>query len=150
MKEGKMVSLQAGVVGLSCRSDVAEMLEKRVKSRFSYRRQLVLDPSTSDFNNEQEGPCAILFSLLCLQLPEDCTSEDGQFAACLNRSTKAALSDENFRARMQRLCDYGESFCIFIYSYCLDLRILMIPSRGSGKWRTKLPGDANTSRLSIW
>jgi len=29
--------VQAAVVGMSCRSDVTEMLEKRVKSRFSYR-----------------------------------------------------------------------------------------------------------------
>ena len=105
----KAASLQAGVVGLSCRSDVAEMLEKRVKSRFSYRRQLVLDPSNSDFDNEQEGPCAILLSLLSLQLPAESSSEDQQFATCFNQSAKAALLNTSFRTRLQRLCDYGES-----------------------------------------
>jgi hypothetical protein len=33
--------VQAAVVGLSTRVDVMEMLEKRVRSRFSYRRHFV-------------------------------------------------------------------------------------------------------------
>ena len=105
----KAANLQAGVVGLSCRSDVAEMLEKRVKSRFSYRRQLVLDPSTGDFENEQEGPCAILLSLLLLQVRAESSSEDSQFAACFNSSAKASLSDKLVKDKLHQLCDYGES-----------------------------------------
>ena len=102
-------NLQAGVVGMSCRSDVAEMLEKRVKSRFSYRRQLVLDPSTSDFDNTDEGPVSILASLLPLQVSVEGSTEDIVFAACYNTSVRAAVSDQAFKARLRRLCDYGES-----------------------------------------
>ena len=100
------VCSQAGVVGLSCRSDVAEMLEKRVKSRFSYRRQLVLNPSTSDFKHPEEGPCALLQALLTL--PADSKTAPDPFLLSFNAAVRMALGSEMFRTRLQRLCDLGE------------------------------------------
>ena len=38
-----LLHVQAAVVGLTCRTDAIELLEKRVRSRFSHRRQLVLE-----------------------------------------------------------------------------------------------------------
>ena len=40
--------VQAAVVGLTCRTDAIELLEKRVRSRFSHRRQLVLELTAAD------------------------------------------------------------------------------------------------------
>ena len=40
--------VQAAVVGLTCRTDAIELLEKRVRSRFSHRRQLVLELTVAD------------------------------------------------------------------------------------------------------
>ena len=116
------------MVGLSCRIDVAEMLEKRVKSRFSYRRQLVLNPSNSDFDNEEEGPCSILLSLLSLQPHAECSSEQSQFAACYNESVKASLSDATFRTKLRKLCDYGERHCKM--TWCLGRLIHVVRTHG--------------------
>ncbi|KAK9808720.1 hypothetical protein WJX72_002488 [[Myrmecia] bisecta] len=41
----QQADMQAAVVGVSCRGDVMELLEKRVRSRFSYRKELVLAES---------------------------------------------------------------------------------------------------------
>ena len=42
--------LQAAVLGMSCRLDVVEMLEKRVRSRFSHTTHLVLEPPEPPLN----------------------------------------------------------------------------------------------------
>ncbi|XP_074377440.1 origin of replication complex subunit 4 isoform X2 [Apium graveolens] len=42
------VSSQAVVVGISCRLDADQLLEKRVRSRFSHRKLLFLPPSAED------------------------------------------------------------------------------------------------------
>lgn len=101
-------SMQAGVIGMSCRCDVTEMLEKRVKSRFSYRRQLILDPSTSEFDSQGEGPCAILQSFLTIPAADQKGREDEAFVRNFNDSAVAALKDTHVRTQLQKLCDVGE------------------------------------------
>ena len=93
---------------MSCRSDVTEMLEKRVKSRFSYRRQLILDSSSSNLETPEEGPCAILGSFLALKYPAEATAEDTKFAACFNANVNKALEDPDVIAALKKLCNHGE------------------------------------------
>lgn len=95
-------------MGISCRSDVTEMLEKRVKSRFSYRRQLVLDPSSRDFDSKDEGPKAILTSLLRLAALDKADTGRKKFAAAFNRSIHTALGDEALTVQLQKACHLGE------------------------------------------
>ncbi|KAL8531779.1 hypothetical protein ACS0TY_008393 [Phlomoides rotata] len=43
------ITSQAVLVGVSCRLDADQLLEKRVRSRFSHRKLLFLPPSADDF-----------------------------------------------------------------------------------------------------
>ncbi len=53
--------VQAAVVGLSARVDVMEMLEKRVRSRFSYRRHLLVEADGDALRKGSgDSPAAIL------------------------------------------------------------------------------------------
>ena len=56
-----LLHVQAAVVGLTCRTDAIELLEKRVRSRFSHRRQLVLELTAAD------TPLGVLQVLVLLQ-----------------------------------------------------------------------------------
>ncbi|KAG0465543.1 hypothetical protein HPP92_019707 [Vanilla planifolia] len=44
------LSSQSIVIGISCQLDVDQLLEKRVRSRFSHRKLLFIPPSTEDIN----------------------------------------------------------------------------------------------------
>lgn len=96
---------QAGVVGMSCRSDVTEMLEKRVKSRFSYRRHLVLDTCCVSIQEENEGNLSLLSEMLTLPLGVSGLEEN--FIAHFNKSVRDALENESLQAALQRLCFKG-------------------------------------------
>ena len=95
-------------MGLSCRSDVTEMLEKRVKSRFSYRRQLVLDPCTACDGQHKEQPAAILRAMLSLAGTAESSSAQSHFAAHFNAAVQSALQDSRVLAQLQHLCDKGK------------------------------------------
>ena len=97
------------MVGISCRSDVTEMLEKRVKSRFSYRRQLVLNPIIADFDSPEEGPCALLGALLTLPDAAEADTEESCFVRSFNGSIQSSLGSAEVKARLRRLCDVGVS-----------------------------------------
>lgn len=99
--------MQAAVVGLSVRSDVTELLEKRVKSRFSYRRRLVLEPGTAEFEHEGEGPPALLAALLRLHPDVGSSSPSQAFCAHFNAATAAALEGREVLPTLRLLCDKG-------------------------------------------
>ena len=61
------VRAQAAVVGLSARFDVVERLEKRVRSRFSHRRDQLLELDAAK-SGAEESPAALLAAML--HLPE--------------------------------------------------------------------------------
>lgn len=67
----------------------------------------MLDPCTSDFHNPQEGPLAILASLLAT--PNDPDSRQGtpSFRQHFQQSVGQALQDGQVQERLQRLCDKG-------------------------------------------
>lgn len=75
-------STQAAVVGLSCRLDADELLEKRVRSRFS-NRKLLFQPPTS------EDACRLLHDVL--MLPTDGSLGDSTFITMWNENTTKVL-----------------------------------------------------------
>nr|XP_015214144.1 PREDICTED: origin recognition complex subunit 4 isoform X3 [Lepisosteus oculatus] len=80
------------VVGLTCRLDVLELLEKRVKSRFSHRQIHLL--SAFDFQKYLE-----IFQQQ-LSLPED--FPDGGFAEQWNESIKSLCDDRSVEDILQK------------------------------------------------
>lgn len=81
------VTSQAVVIGVSCRLDADQLLEKRVKSRFSHRKLLFLPPSEED-----------IYRLLdhVLSLPVD-SSLPQDYAIEFNAKLHSMFSDERFR-----------------------------------------------------
>lgn len=62
---------QAAVVAMSARFNVMDSMEKRVRSRFSHRRDTILELSAEDFDSPDSGPVALLRSFL--SLPVSCS-----------------------------------------------------------------------------
>ena len=54
------------MVALSARFNVMESMEKRVRSRFSHRRDIIMELAAEDFDSPTSGPVALLKSLLSL------------------------------------------------------------------------------------
>ncbi|KAM7270523.1 hypothetical protein ACFE04_029737 [Oxalis oulophora] len=81
------VTSQAVVIGVSCQLDADQLLEKRVRSRFSHRKLLFLPPSQEDLQRLLEH---------VLSLPNDSTfSLD--YAVEFNEKIKNILSDKKFK-----------------------------------------------------
>ncbi|XP_023892672.1 origin of replication complex subunit 4 [Quercus suber] len=81
------VTSQAVVIGVSCRLDADQLLEKRVRSRFSHRKLLFLPPSKEDLQRLLEH---------ILSLPLDSTiSHD--YAVEFNAKLQNILADEKFK-----------------------------------------------------
>ena len=58
--------VQAAVVAISARFNVMDSMEKRVRSRFSHRRDIILELPAEDFDSPDSGPVALLQSFLSL------------------------------------------------------------------------------------
>ncbi|KAJ6689618.1 hypothetical protein OIU85_005976 [Salix viminalis] len=78
---------QAVVVGVSCRLDADQLLEKRVRSRFSHRKLLFLPPSKEDVQRLLEH---------ILSLPMD-SSLACDYAAEFNEKLQSILADKRFK-----------------------------------------------------
>ncbi|KAL1568396.1 origin recognition complex subunit 4 [Salvia divinorum] len=89
---------QAVVVGVSCRLDADQLLEKRVRSRFSHRKLLFLTSPGEDFQRLAEH---ILLLPMDSRLPND-------FRASFNEKLLNILADEEFKGVVDQLC-YSES-----------------------------------------
>ncbi|KAK8532060.1 hypothetical protein V6N12_053510 [Hibiscus sabdariffa] len=81
------VNSQSVVIGVSCRLDVDQLLEKRVRSRFSHRKLLFLSPSKEDTERFMEH---------ILSLPVD-SSIPQNYTAEFNGRLKKIISDERFK-----------------------------------------------------
>lgn len=93
------VTSQAVVIGLSCRLDADQLLEKRVRSRFSHRKLLFLPPSKDD-----------IMGLLkhILTLPKDSTfSRD--YAITFNAKLHNIVGDHRFADILDALSDADSS-----------------------------------------
>ncbi|PRW39188.1 Origin recognition complex subunit 4 [Chlorella sorokiniana] len=104
--------MQAAVVGVTCRQDVVELLEKRVKSRFSHRKldvslpnsalpvaaQPAEDRTAAPAREAQDGALDILQSMLTLP-PQFAHRE---YTAKWNASVAAAVGSGEVKQALQR------------------------------------------------
>ncbi|KAJ7943073.1 Origin of replication complex subunit 4 [Quillaja saponaria] len=93
------VTSQAVVIGVSCRLDADQLLEKRVRSRFSHRKLLFLPPS---FENSQRLLEHILSLPTDLSLPNEYVDE-------FNRKLKTMVADKRFKDIINKYLNYDST-----------------------------------------
>ncbi|RZC74241.1 hypothetical protein C5167_049722 [Papaver somniferum] len=93
------VMSQAVVVGSSCRLDADQLLEKRVRSRFSHRKLLFLPPSKEDIQ--------ILLEHI-LSLPAD-SNFPHDYVVEFNEKIRSILGDQRCKAILTKLSDADSS-----------------------------------------
>lgn len=79
---------KAAVVGISCRLDADQLLEKRVRSRFSHRKLLFSPPSVEDLQRLLEH---------ALLLPTDSNFPHGAYAAKFNARLMDITENKDFK-----------------------------------------------------
>jgi len=98
-------------VGTSQRQDVMDLLEKRIRSRFSHRRILLGDP-VFDAGHRAAGrenpvgaagtPLGVLAAMLRLPASGGATEEHHVYAACFNDALEGALAAPQAAAALRR------------------------------------------------
>jgi hypothetical protein len=96
------------VVGLTCRLDVMELLEKRVKSRFSHRQIFVFPGSGQKDQSNFEARMALLTSLLLIS-EDDVTAEDAVFVHCWNSQVEDLCKEEAVQNVMRAMFNLDNS-----------------------------------------
>ncbi|XP_066143844.1 origin recognition complex subunit 4 [Euwallacea fornicatus] len=89
------------VLGLTCRTDVIQLLEKRVKSRFSHR-QMFLYPGPSEDSEKSDLEFALERIKWYLQVPE---KEHILGRKEWNNSIEVLVNNKDFQGAVQRLID---------------------------------------------
>lgn len=67
-------NVEAGVIGITCAQDIMDLMEKRVKSRFSHRRIIVSSPLHFEVPNPS-APAAVGAPQCCLLSSAACVAE---------------------------------------------------------------------------
>lgn len=94
------VSSQAVVIGVSCRLDADQLLEKRVRSRFSHRKLLFLPPSKEEYQR-------LLQHILVLQ-SDSSLSHD--YVTEFNAKVLKLVGDEKFKQIIDTLSNSDSTF----------------------------------------
>ncbi|RHN82344.1 putative origin recognition complex subunit 4, P-loop containing nucleoside triphosphate hydrolase [Medicago truncatula] len=93
------VSSQAVVLGISCRLDADQLLEKRVRSRFSHRKLLFLPPSIEDSQR-------LLVHMLTLPID---SSLPYDYAVEFNKKVQNIIEDKRFKEIFNKLLNFDSS-----------------------------------------
>ncbi|KAK7390908.1 hypothetical protein VNO78_19099 [Psophocarpus tetragonolobus] len=93
------ITSQAVVLGISCRLDADQLLEKRVRSRFSHRKLLFLPPSIEDSQK---------LLMHVLTLPID-SSFPYDYAVEFNRKIQNIIEDKRFKATLNKYLNVDSS-----------------------------------------
>jgi len=96
------------VVGLTCRLDVMELLEKRVKSRFSHRQIFLFLGSEQKEQRNFEMRMALLKSLLMLSEDDVCVA-GSVFVHCWNRQVEDLCMEESVQDVMRMMMNLDNS-----------------------------------------
>ena len=86
------------MVGTTCRLDAVELLEKRVRSRFSHEKDMVLPLVPHADQDPADTPQEVLQALL--QLPQD-VGVTGTFALRFNAAVGEAVRDGQVQAALR-------------------------------------------------
>ncbi|CAN6445904.1 unnamed protein product [Victoria cruziana] len=92
----QVVRSQAVIIGLSCRLDADQQLEKRVRSRFSHRKLLFFPPSRADL---------LRLCKYILSLPTDSSFSNIHFASEFNKKLHKILENESFAGILDSIAD---------------------------------------------
>ena len=94
---------QAAVIGVSCRHDVMELLEKRVRSRFSHRKHLIPDLQEQDLDTPGNNPSDILSSMLTIpgNMPTQASQRQPSAQSSTAQKWTAAVADVLSNATVQ-------------------------------------------------
>ncbi|KAK4260754.1 hypothetical protein QN277_003832 [Acacia crassicarpa] len=111
------ITSQAVVIGISCRMDADQLLEKRVRSRFSHRKLLFLPPSMEDSKSILEH---------VMSLPVD-SSLPHDYAVEFNRKVQDILADRRFKETFNKYLNFDSSVkhllrFLFCAVSCMDLQ----------------------------
>ncbi|KAG8035570.1 hypothetical protein G9C98_000998 [Cotesia typhae] len=102
------------VLGITCRLDVIELLEKRVKSRFSHRQIFIFAGSETKEQGGNDNIVKLFHYLLSITDDDDDDSDDGeidkQFAAAWNKNIDSLVANPAVQKLLQRFyqLDVGE------------------------------------------
>ena len=89
------------MIGLTCRLDVTELLEKRVKSRFSHRQIFLF------YDNNFDARMALLQD--SLSIPEDTDELDETFIQHWNKQIKSLCLDKKMKDIMNKFFSLDNS-----------------------------------------
>lgn len=96
------------VVGLTCRLDVTELLEKRVKSRFSHRQIFLFSERGQKEQSSFEMRMVLVKNLLMLSEDEVCLSAV-VFVHCWNSHVDDICTEETVRDVMRKMLNMDSS-----------------------------------------
>ena len=102
----KSAAAQAAVVGLSCRHDVMELLEKRVRSRFSHRKQLIPEIG-EDFDKAGDNPRDVLAAMLSTPEPSSPQQQPTEAAVQWNAAIQKTLGTEAVMQQLKLMLNQG-------------------------------------------
>lgn len=117
-----MHALQAAVVGLSCRHDVMELLEKRVRSRFSHRKQLIPEMEEKHFDQPGNSPKDVLAAMLTMPDSDSTTAQTSGPVQQWNAAVSQILSTDAVVQQLKLMVNQGRSSCLHFHgSVCESL-----------------------------
>lgn len=93
------------VLGITCRLDVIELLEKRVKSRFSHRQFFLFPGDCEDVSHLDQR----LNQIQRMLMVDDKISKQIKAKKDWNKSVEALVSNKKFKQLMQNLLDIDTS-----------------------------------------
>ncbi len=118
--------VQAAVVGLSCRHDVMELLEKRVRSRFSHRKQLIPEMEEKDFDKARDCPRDVLAAMLTVPDPSGSTGRSAGPVQQWNAAVAHILSSEAVLRQLKLMMNQGTAMSICRGLHHLDVDFLKV------------------------
>lgn len=111
--------LQAAVVGLSCRHDVMELLEKRVRSRFSHRKQLIPEMEEKHFDQPGNSPKDVLAAMLTMPDSDSTSAQTSGPVQQWNAAVSQILSTDAVIQQLRLMMNQGRRSCLHFFWICL-------------------------------
>ena len=112
-----LLCLQAAVVGLSCRHDVMELLEKRVRSRFSHRKQLIPEIEEKHFDQPGNSPKDVLAAMLTMPNSDSSSARTPGPVQQWNSAVSHVLSTDAVVQQLKLMMNQGRGSCLHMRGF---------------------------------
>lgn len=117
-------------MGLSCRHDVMELLEKRVRSRFSHRKQLIPEMEEKDCDSPGNSPRDVLAAMLTVPDSDSSTAQTGGPVQQWNSAVSQVLSTDAVALQLKLMMNQGSAALLpAVHLRCLSYNTSNIKSR---------------------